>query len=74
MMNPAKLLKLKNAWDVFSGNHPKFPNYLKVVKNTALEEGTIIDINVTTVDGKSLKSNIKLTKSDIDLLHEFGQM
>jgi hypothetical protein len=74
MMNPAKLLKLKNSWDIFSGNHPKFPSYLNAVKNTALVEGTIIEINVTTAEGKSLKSNLKLTKSDIDLLHDLSKM
>jgi hypothetical protein len=37
MLHPAKLLKVKNAWDTFSKNHPKFPNYLTAVKNNALK-------------------------------------
>jgi hypothetical protein len=72
LINPGKILKFKNAWDRFSQNHPKFPNYLSAVRNNALQEGTIIEINVTTSDGKSLKSNLKLTKSDIDLINELS--
>jgi len=31
-----------------------------------MQEGTIIDIKVTTPDGKTLESNIKLTANDIE--------
>ncbi|MDF2590251.1 MAG: hypothetical protein K0S41_4094 [Anaerocolumna sp.] len=72
MINPAKLLKIKSSWDVFTKNHPKLPNYFNAIKSSALEEGTIIEMNVVTTDGKSLKSNIKLTKSDIELLREIS--
>lgn len=70
MINPTKILKVKNAMDMFSKNHPKLSNYLNAVKNNALEEGTIIEMNVTTGDGRTLKSNIKLTKSDVELLKD----
>lgn len=73
MMNPAKLLKLKNAWDAFSINHPKFPKFLTAVKNNAIKEGTIIEINITTAEGKSLSSNLKLTQSDIELINELSK-
>lgn len=70
MNNPVKMLKLINSWDKFKRNHPKFPSFLKAVKNGAMEEGTIIEISVTTAKGKTINSNLKLTKSDIDLYHE----
>lgn len=73
MINPTRLLKIKNAWNVFSKNHPKFIKYLDAVKKNALVEGTFIEFNITTADGKVLNSNIKLTKSDIELLHELSK-
>lgn len=74
MINPAKLMKLKNALSVFSQNHPKFISYLNAVSKNALEEGNVIDINITTVDGKTLNSNIKLTKSDVEMFRELSEL
>jgi hypothetical protein len=74
MINPTTLFKLKNSLDVFTSNHPKFPRFLDAVKNTALEEGTVIEFNVTTVDGRTLNSNLKLTKSDIDFFNELSEL
>ena len=28
MINPMKLMKIKNAWSRFAANHPKFPLFL----------------------------------------------
>jgi hypothetical protein len=72
MINPAKALKLKSSWEAFIKNHPKLPNYFNAIKNSGLVEDTIIEMNVITPDGKSLKSNIKLTKSDIEILREIS--
>lgn len=74
MMNPAKIFKLKNSWDLFTKNHPKFPKFLEAVKTNALEEGAIIEINVTTVDGKVLNTNLKLTSSDMKLINELSEL
>ncbi len=70
MINPAMILKYKQAKEAFVKNHPKFPQFLSAVNRDAIEEGTIIEINVTTKEGKTLSSNIKLKESDIELLHE----
>jgi hypothetical protein len=74
MFNPAKLMKIKNSWDTFTLNHPKFPSFISAVQKNGLEEGTIIEINVTTVDGKTLSSNIKLTQSDIEMIRELSEL
>lgn len=70
MMNPGKMLKMKNAWDKFTSNHPKFPKFLEAVKQRGLKEGTIIEMNITTKSGETLSSNLKLTASDIELINE----
>ena len=74
MINPMKLIKIKNAWDLFSQNHPKFPKFLNSVHDNALEEGSIIEINVITVSGKTLSSNVKLSKSDAELFRELSEL
>lgn len=74
MMNPAKLFKLKSAWDTFTKNHPKFPQFLSAVQQNAIREGSIIEINVTTPEGKTLSTNLKLTASDMELLRSLSEM
>lgn len=74
MMNPAKLLKLKKSWDEFSGNHPKFVNFMKAVSKKGAKEGTLIEITVTTPEGETISSNLKITKSDEEMIAELGEL
>ena len=71
----ALLQQLKSGMDRFRANHPKFPMFLKAVSQDGLKEGTIVEINVTTPDGKNYWSNVKLTVDDmefIDVLKNMG--
>lgn len=74
MMNPAKLLKIKGAWDKFIQNHPKFPLFINAVQSSGIEEGTVIDINVTTPEGKTFSTNIKVSQSDKELLADLAEL
>jgi hypothetical protein len=74
MINPAKLFKFKGAWDKFVKNHPKFPMFLNAVRNDAIEEGSVIEITVTTTEGKTLSTNIKVTQSDKEMLNELTEL
>lgn len=69
-MNPMMLLQLKGAWEQFQRNHPKFPMFLQAVSNDALTEGTVIEFNVTTPEGKNYCSNLRLTASDMELIEQ----
>lgn len=68
MINPADILKIKRAKDVFVENHPKFPAFLSAVKKNSLDVDTVIEITVTTKEGKETSSNIKVKESDLELL------
>lgn len=70
----AMLQKFKSNMDRFRNNHPKFPLFVKAVSNDALVEGTIIEINVTTPEGKSYSSNIKLKEDDIEIMKMLQQL
>lgn len=74
MINPAKLLKLRGAWDTFTRNHPKFPKFIEAIQRKGITEGTIIEINITTAEGETISSNLKLTESDIALFGELREL
>ncbi len=74
MLNPSKLFKLKAGWESFARNHPKFINFISALRFGYLEEGTVIEINVTTQEGKTISGNIGLTKEDKKLLMEMSDL
>ena len=41
---------------------------MTAVKNNALEEGTVFAMKVTTPEGKTIESNIRLTANDIETI------
>jgi len=74
MINPASLMKIMNAKNVFAGNHPKFVAFLKAVFSGGIQEGTVIEISVTKPGEIPMTSNIKVQKSDLELLSELREM
>ncbi len=74
MINPADMFRIKKDWDTFVRNHPKFPLFLNAVKNTPIEAGSVIELNITTADGRNLCSNVKLTQSDLDMIEDLKKM
>ena len=68
-MDIGALLKAKEAWNKFNNNHPKFYPFITAVKNRGVVEGTIIEMEVKYPnDGGNMKTNIKVTQSDLELL------
>ncbi|MGF0031463.1 hypothetical protein ACQRBN_00585 [Bariatricus sp. SGI.154] len=64
----AMLQKIKGCMDRFRANHPKFPLFINAVSQEAMKEGTVIEITVTTPEGKNYCSNIKLQANDMELI------
>lgn len=64
----AMLQKLKSGIDRFRANHPKFPLFLKAISQDALREGSVIEISVTTPEGKNYCSNVRLNADDMELM------
>lgn len=73
-MNFSALMQLKEEWASFKMRHPKFVLFAKAACGQALFEGTVVDIKVTTPDGKVINSNIKLKKEDLELFHQFKNL
>ena len=74
MMDFTGLLKFKGAWDTFTQNHPKFVPFMQAVGREAIEDGTIIEVKVTSPEGKEYNTNMKITQSDLDLFAQFNGM
>lgn len=64
----AIIQKLKECMERFRSNHPKFPLFLNAVSREALIEGSVVEITVTTPEGRNYCSNIKLGQDDLELL------
>ncbi|MGN1168155.1 MAG: hypothetical protein ACI4S2_17205 [Lachnospiraceae bacterium] len=70
----AMFQQLKTGMDRFRENHPKFPMFLQAVSQDALKEGSVIEINVTTPEGKNYCSNIKINTDDLSLIETLKNM
>ena len=72
-MNFQALLQLKNLWQRFTAQHPKFPAFLSAAQ-PALREGSVIAFTITTPEGKVIESNLKVTAEDIELIKSLRQI
>lgn len=74
-MNISELMKIKGAWDTFSGNHPQFVKFLNYMSQTKIDEGTVFSISVKRLDSdKEIKTNLKVTESDLELFETLKAM
>ncbi len=64
----AMIQKLKGCMDHFRLNHPKFPLFLNAVSQDALVEGAVVEITVTTPEGRNYCSNLKLMQEDLEFI------
>ena len=74
MFNPTMLFQIKNMWDRFQKNHPKFPRFLQVVGSEYIQAGTVIEISLTKANGENIASNIKLNEEDMELIAAMRDM
>lgn len=70
MMNPASIMKIMNAKNKFTENHPKFVAFLNAVFSAGIIEDTVIEITVTRPGETPITTNMKVKQSDLDLLNE----
>lgn len=64
------IFKAKKSWDTFCGNHPRFPAFLQAVQTSGIQEGTVIEVTVTTPEGKKMMTNLKLTATDMEAFND----
>jgi len=72
-LNPMKLMKLKERFGLFREDHPKVLPFFKKLRSEALQEGSVLEMKVTTPDGKEYSSNIRLNAHDVETIRMFLQ-
>ena len=74
MFDFSMIMKFKNAWDTFTRNHPKFMPFMQAIATDGVKEGTIIEIKVTSPEGKEYNTNMRITQSDLELFEQLKGM
>lgn len=74
MINPASLMKIMNARNKFTENHPKFVAFLNAVFANGVEAGTVIEMTVTKPGEAPVTTNIKVQQSDLELLAQLKEL
>ncbi|MBO5177072.1 MAG: hypothetical protein J6C07_06415 [Lachnospiraceae bacterium] len=74
MINPMSMMKMMQAKNKFTENHPKFVQFLSAAFSGGIEEDTIIEISVEKPGQNRITSNIKVKQSDLELLEELKNL
>lgn len=74
MINPSSMMKIMNAKNKFTGNHPKFVAFLNAVFSRGITEGTIIEITVKRPGEEPITTNMKVLQSDLELMDELKEL
>ena len=61
-------MKLMGAKTQFEKTHPKFAAFFQSVLAQGVEEGSVIEITVTKPDGTPTTANMRVQRSDIELV------
>ena len=73
-MNPRRMLELAKLQQKFKKNHPKIFPFLKAASEKALQEGSVIEISVTTPEGKVMRTNLRIKPEDLEIVEQLKQM
>ena len=74
MINPMSMMKMMQAKNKFTENHPKFVQFLSAAFSGGIEDDTIIEISVQKPGQNKMTSNIKVKQSDLELLAELKNL
>lgn len=67
-INPMKLMKLKDRLSLFKTEHQKALPFMRRLRDSGLEEGTILELSAEKPDGTKMTGNIRLTANDVETI------
>ena len=73
-LNPLQLMKLFGMNKKFQKNHPKVSALFRTHFAGGLTEGTVLEISVTKPGEETVSTNMRVLKSDLDLIEELKKM
>lgn len=62
------IMKVRQAWETFVQNHPKFPVFVNAVREKGISEGSVVRIEITNPDGQEMKVALKVKQSDLEMI------
>lgn len=71
MINPKVLFQLKSMLERFQQNHPKVPQFFQAAAG-AVDEGSVIEITLTTSQGQTLCTNMRVCAEDLEMFRTLG--
>ena len=73
-VNPMEMMKLGERLNIFRQQHPRFRAFLQDVSEHAISEGSIVELKVTSPDGREYVTNLKLTAEDMETIEILKKM
>ena len=72
-MNPLQMMQIKNMMDRFERDHSRVKSFFSAAAQQ-VDEGSVIEVKLTTSKGKVLCSNIRVNQSDMELMEQAKKM
>ena len=72
-MNPMALMQIKGMLDTFQKNHPKVPMFFSAAAQN-IGEGSIVEMTVTSPEGKKICTNMRVTQDDLKLVEQLKNL
>ena len=72
-MNPMQLMKLKGYFGDFKKRHQMLTKFVKKIGGT-MEDGTVIEIAVTSPAGETVKTNMTVTPEDMSFFESIRKL
>ncbi|MBE6875643.1 MAG: hypothetical protein E7496_02800 [Ruminococcus sp.] len=72
-MNPMALMHIKPMLEKFQERHPKFIQFFGYAGQN-VTEGSLIEISVTSPDGRKAITNIRLSEEDLELADKLKEL
>ncbi len=73
-INPMDMMKIGERLRIFRSQHPRVGSFFQDVRANAIAPGAVIEMKVTSVEGKEYVCNIKVTQEDLETISTLGQM
>lgn len=71
---PKMILQLKTMLTKFRQNHPESASVFSPAASKAINEGSVIEISLTTAEGRELCTNMRVTQDDLEMIRTLGEM
>ncbi|MBR7085349.1 MAG: hypothetical protein IKI37_09275 [Oscillospiraceae bacterium] len=72
-MNPLTLMHMKPLLEGFRDRHPKFLQFFGYASQN-MGEGSLLEIRITSADGKKAVTNIRVSPEDVELIEKMQEI